>query len=62
MPKLKMELNENDLYMLEVFLMRLDEEIGSTINSVDNQTTVLNNMRRCNNVLHDIKEMFDIEF
>ena len=47
---------------LEILLMKLDIEIGSTINSNDDATVVLNNMERANQILQEIKELYNIEF
>ena len=41
---------------LETLLMKLDIEIGSTINSNDDANVVLNNMIRANEILQQIKE------
>ena len=42
---------------LEILLMKLDIEIGSTINSNDDANVVLNNMIRANEILQEIKEL-----
>ena len=47
---------------LETLLMKLDIEIGSTINSNDDADIVLNNMRRANEILQQIKELYNIKF
>ena len=47
---------------LEILLMKLDIEIGSTINSNDNANVVLNNMKRANEILQQIKDLCNIEF
>ena len=47
---------------LEILLMKLDIEIGSTINSSDDANIVLNNMIRANQILQEIKELYNIEF
>lgn len=47
---------------LEILLMKLDIEIGSTINSNDDANVVLNNMIRANEILQQIKELYNIEF
>ena len=47
---------------LEILLMKLDIEIGSTINSNDDANIVLNNMIRANQILQEIKELYNIEF
>ena len=47
---------------LEILLMKLDIEIGSTINSNDDANVVLNNMERANQILQEIKELYNIEF
>ena len=47
---------------LEILLMKLDIEIGSTINSNDDANVVLNNMIRANEILQQIKELCNIEF
>ena len=47
---------------LEILLMKLDIEIGSTINSNDDANVVLNNMKRANEILQQIKELYDIKF
>lgn len=47
---------------LEILLMKLDIEIGSTINSNDDANIVLNNMKRANQILQEIKELYNIEF
>ena len=47
---------------LEILLMKLDIEIGSTINSNDDANVVLNNMMRANEILQQIKELYNIEF
>ena len=47
---------------LEILLMKLDIEIGSTINSNDDANVVLNNMIRANQILQEIKELYNIEF
>lgn len=47
---------------LEILLMRLDIEIGSTINSNDEANVVLNNMIRANEILQQIKELYNIKF
>ena len=39
---------------LEILLMKLDIEIGSTINSNDDANVVLNNMERANEILQQI--------
>ena len=41
----------------EILLMKLDIEIGSTINSNDDANVVLNNMERANQILQEIKEL-----
>ena len=46
----------------EILLMKLDIEIGSTINSNDDANVVLNNMERANQILQEIKELYNIEF
>ena len=46
---------------LEILLMKLDIEIGSTINSNDDANVVLNNMIRANQILQEIKELYNIE-
>ena len=47
---------------LEILLMKLDIEIGSTINSNDDANVVLNNMGRANQILQEIKELYNIKF
>ena len=47
---------------LEILLMKLDIEIGSIINSNDDANVVLNNMIRANEILQEIKELYNIEF
>ena len=47
---------------LEILLMKLDIEIGSTINSNDDANVVLNNMERANQILQQIKELYNIKF
>ena len=47
---------------LEILLMKLDIEIGSTINSNDDVNVVLNNMERANQILQEIKELYNIKF
>lgn len=47
---------------LEILLMKLDIEIGSTINSNDDANVVLNNMIRANEILQEIKELYNIKF
>ena len=47
---------------LEILLMKLDIEIGSTINSNDDANVVLNNMIRANKILQQIKELYNIKF
>lgn len=47
---------------LEILLMKLDIEIGSTINSNDDANIVLNNMKRANQILQEIKELYNIKF
>ena len=47
---------------LEILLMKLDIEIESTINSNDDANVVLNNMKRANEILQQIKELYDIKF
>ena len=47
---------------LEILLMKLDIEIGSTINSNDDANAVLNNMKRANEILQQIKDLYNIEF
>ena len=47
---------------LEILLMKLDIEIGSTINSNDDANVVLNNMIRANQILQQIKELYNIKF
>lgn len=47
---------------LETLLMKLDIEIGSTINSNDDANVVLNNMQRANQILQEIKELYNIKF
>ena len=47
---------------LEILLMKLDIEIGSTINSNDDANIVLNNMKRANQILQQIKELYNIKF
>ena len=47
---------------LEILLMKLDIEIGSTINSNDDANVVLNNMERANQILQEIKELYNIKF
>ena len=47
---------------LEILLMKLDIEIGSTINSNDDANVVLNNMIRANEILQQIKELCNIKF
>ena len=47
---------------LEILLMKLDIEIGSTINSNDDANVVLNNMERANQILQEIKELCNIKF
>ena len=50
------------LEKLEMLLMKLDIEIGSTINSNDDANVVLNNMKRANEILQQIKDLYNIEF
>ena len=47
---------------LEILLMKLDIEIESTINSNDDANVVLNNMIRANEILQQIKELYNIKF
>ena len=47
---------------LEILLMKLDIEIGSTINSNDDAIVVLNNVIRANEILQQIKELYNIKF
>ena len=47
---------------LEILLMKLHIEIGSTINSNDDANVVLNNMIRANEILQQIKELYNIKF
>ena len=47
---------------LEILLMKLDIEIGSTITSNDDANVVLNNMIRANEILQQIKELYNIKF
>ena len=47
---------------LEILLMKLDIEIGSTINFNDDANVVLNNMKRANEILQQIKELYNIKF
>lgn len=47
---------------LEELLMDLDIEIGSTINSANDRTLVLNNMARASKILKEIIKVCDIEF
>ena len=47
---------------LEILLMKLDIEIGSTINSKDDANVVLNNMIRAKQILQEIKELYNIKF
>ena len=47
---------------LEILLMKLDIEIGSTITSNDDANVVLNNMKRANEILQQIKELYNIKF
>ena len=47
---------------LETLLMKLDIEIGSMINSNDDANVVLNNMERANQILQEIKELYNIKF
>ena len=47
---------------LEILLMKLEIEIGSTINSNDDANVVLNNMIRANEILQQIKELYNIKF
>ena len=47
---------------LEILLMKLDIEIGSTINFNDDANVVLNNMERANQILQEIKELYNIKF
>ena len=47
---------------LEILLMKLDIEIGSTINSNDDANVVLNNMIRADQILQEIKELYNIKF
>ena len=47
---------------LGILLMKLDIEIGSTINSNDDANVVLNNMIRANEILQQIKELYNIKF
>ena len=47
---------------LEILLMKLDIEIRSTINSNDDANVVLNNMERANQILQQIKELYNIKF
>ena len=44
---------------LETLLMKLDIEIGSTINSNDDANIVLNNMERANQILQEIKNILN---
>lgn len=46
----------------KTLLMKLDIEIGSTINSNDDANVVLNNMKRANQILQEIKELYNIKF
>ena len=52
----------NRMDKLEILLMKLDIEIGSTINSNDDANVVLNNMERANQILQEIKELYNIKF
>ena len=47
---------------LEILLMKLDIEIGSTINFNDDANIVLNNMKRANEILQQIKDLYNIKF
>lgn len=47
---------------LEELLMELDIEIGSTINSKNDENIVLNNMLRANKILQEIKDLYYIKF
>lgn len=47
---------------LEKLLMDLDIEIGSTINSANDRTIVLNNMARASKILNEVIKVCDIEF
>ena len=53
---------QNRIDKLETLLMKLDIEIGSTINSNDDANVVLNNMKRANQILQEIKELYNIKF
>ena len=53
---------QNRIDKLEILLMKLDIEIGSTINSNDDANVVLNNMIRANRILQEIKELYNIKF
>ena len=62
MPKLKMELDSQDIDTIEKLLMDLDTEVGSTINSADDKEKVYHNMANINYILNDLKNFFDIKF
>jgi len=62
MPKLKMELDSQDIDTIEKLLMDLDTEVGSTINSVDDKEKVYHNMANINYILNDLKTFFNIKF
>lgn len=47
---------------IEVLLQKLDEEIGSTITFINDEKTVLENMKRANIILSKLKSELDIEF
>lgn len=61
-PEFAMKLKQEHVDMLTKYLMDLDVEIGSTINSANNEKKVLKNMKSANRILKDIKDMFEIEF
>jgi len=60
--KTTIELEENDIFFLTTYLIRINEEVGSTINSADDEDKVTSNMKSINKAVADIKEMFKIEF
>ncbi len=47
---------------IEVLLQKLDVEIGSTITFINDEKTVLENMKRANIILSKLKSELDIEF
>lgn len=59
---MRYELDKKELERIELLLMDLDIEIGSTINSCDNKKIVMNNMKNANCILCEIKKILSIKF